>query len=157
MSDEGPFKAYRNEQFLNSPDARQIRILSEYLEPKARLEEYQVSDTIVFFGSARLKARDDANQKLAAARAHGDDIADAEREIKMSRFYEDARSLAGRLTEWSKSLEDTKRRFLVCTGGGPGIMEILSFAICAITASRSKLSTGRICAPRIIAASQPAL
>ena len=123
MSDEGPFKAYRNEQFLNSPDARQIRILSEYLEPKARLEEYQVSDTIVFFGSARLKARDDANQKLAAARAHGDDIADAERDIEMSRFYEDARSLAGRLTEWSKSLEDTKRRFLVCTGGGPGIME----------------------------------
>lgn len=123
MSDEGPSKAYKNEQFLNSPDARQVRILSEYLEPQARFEEYQVSDTIVFFGSARLKSRDDAIQKLEAARAHGGDIAGAERDLEMSRFYEDARSLAGRLTEWSKNLEDTKRRFLICTGGGPGIME----------------------------------
>jgi len=119
----GPTKAYRNETFINSPEARELRILAEYVEPAARFEKYNVSDTIVFFGSARALPRDEANKRLEAARNHGGDVARAERDLTLSRYYEEARTLAGRLTEWSKGLEGTKRRFLICTGGGPGIME----------------------------------
>jgi len=120
---KGPVKAYRDERFLRSPDAREIRILAEYMEPESRFDAFDVSDTIVFFGSARIKSKTDAEDVLATARKHGGDIAKAERDLEMSRYYEDARTLAYRLTEWSKGLEDQKRRFLVCTGGGPGIME----------------------------------
>jgi len=120
---KGPMKAYRNEKFLNSPDARELRMLAEYMEPEARFEAFDVSDTIVFFGSARTKSREEAEQILDSVRKDGGDTATAERDLEMSRYYEEARELAGRLTEWSKGLEDQKRRFLVCTGGGPGIME----------------------------------
>ena len=120
---KGPMKAYRNEKFLNSPDARELRMLAEYMEPEARFDAFDVSDTIVFFGSARIKSREEAEKILDAVRKDGGDTATAERDLKMSRYYEEARDLAGRLTEWSKGLEDQKRRFLVCTGGGPGIME----------------------------------
>jgi hypothetical protein len=90
-------KAYRNSDFINSKDARALRILAEYLEPKARFDKLGVEDTVVFFGSARVKAG--------------------------SPWYEAARALAARLTHWSKGLEAKERRFVVCTGGGPGIME----------------------------------
>jgi uncharacterized protein (TIGR00730 family) len=90
-------KAYREPAFINSRDARPLRILAEYLEPKSRFEHYGVEDTIVFFGSARLKPD--------------------------SPWYEAARALAFRLTRWSKALDSEKQRFVVCTGGGPGIME----------------------------------
>lgn len=91
-------KAYRNPAFINSKEARALRILAEYLEPESRLKAEGVEDTIVFFGSARLPAG--------------------------SKWYEAARELAFRLTQWSKGLgPDDKRRFVVCTGGGPGIME----------------------------------
>ena len=90
-------KAYNNAEFLNGRNARALRILSEYLEPKSRFEEHSVEDTIVFFGSARFK--------------------------EGNRWYEDARRLAFRLTEWSKALPSQERRFVVCSGGGPGIME----------------------------------
>lgn len=119
----GPIKAYRNDIYLNSREARPIRVLSEYLEPLARFEDLDVSDTIVFQGSARTKPRDAAERSLAQANAEGKGIETAERDLKMSRFYEDARTLAKRLTLWSKDLEGRKRRFVVCTGGGPGIME----------------------------------
>ena len=93
-----PTKAYRNPKFMHSGEARALRILAEYLEPKSRLEAEGVEDTIVFFGSARLPPG--------------------------SKWYEAARELAFRLTTWSKGLDpETQRRFVVCTGGGPGIME----------------------------------
>ena len=116
-------KAYKNSEFLSSPDARALRILAEYLEPESRFEELEVRDTIVFFGSARTLPRDTAEQALTEARGNGGDMARAERDLRMSRFYEDARELARRVTLWSKSLEGTDRRFVVCSGGGPGIME----------------------------------
>lgn len=116
-------KAYMNEEFLRSREARPLRILAEYLEPAARFEENDVSDTIVFFGSARIRPRDQAEKDLAEAKANGGDVAAAEQWLEMSRYYEDSRELAKRLTRWSKELEDHRRRFLVCTGGGPGIME----------------------------------
>ncbi|MGH6719426.1 MAG: LOG family protein [Alphaproteobacteria bacterium] len=116
-------KAYRNEPFLNSRDARALRILAEYLEPASRFSRLDIRDTIVFFGSARTPDPDKAQAALAAARASGGDVAWAERQVVMSGYYQAARQLAGRLTEWSKALEGQERRFVVCTGGGPGIME----------------------------------
>lgn len=116
-------KAYRNKRFIDSSDARPVRILAEYLEPRARFEKFQIRDTIVFFGSARTPSRETAEATLARARKSGGDIAAAERQVEISDYYEAARTLAYRLTEWSKSLEGSDRRFVVCTGGGPGIME----------------------------------
>ena len=116
-------KAYKNEKFLNSKEARGLRILAEYMEPQARFEEFQVRDTVVFFGSARTKPRDEAEKSLAAAKDGGGDVDTAERDLEMSKYYEDARQLAFRLTEWSKNLEGEDRRFIVCSGGGQGIME----------------------------------
>lgn len=116
-------KAYRNRAFLDSRDGRPLRILAEYLEPEARFDRLRVKDTIIFFGSARTTSRHAAEAEVAAARRGGAELAAAETHLRMSRYYEDARALAGRLTTWSKSLEGTDRRFVICTGGGPGIME----------------------------------
>ena len=116
-------KAYLNADFLHSREARPVRLLSEYLEPESRFEEHHVSDTIVFFGSARVRPRDEAETALKDAEAAGGDVEAARHDLEMSRYYEDARELAKRLTHWSKDLEDHRRRFLICTGGGPGIME----------------------------------
>ena len=118
-----PVKAYNNEEFLNSTDARLLRIMAEYLEPETRFEEFRVRDTVVFFGSARLLPKDKAEKALAEAKASGEGVEKAEMGLQMSRYYEDTRELARRMTEWSKSLEETERRFVVCSGGGPGIME----------------------------------
>jgi len=120
-----PTKAYQNRDFLESKNARALRILSEYMEPESRFAQYRVDDTIVFMGSARIKPRDAAEENLRKAEAgEGDlDPATARRDLEMSKYYEDARELARRLTEWSKNLDPNERRFVVCTGGGPGIME----------------------------------
>jgi uncharacterized protein (TIGR00730 family) len=99
-SDRRPV-AYLNDKFLNSPDARALRILSEFLEPLAHFRREKVRDTVVFFGSARIR----------------------EGEGEMGRYYEDARSLARTLTEWSQQFTNSTHRFVVCSGGGPGIME----------------------------------
>ncbi len=118
-------KAYKNLEFLNSREARTLRILSEYVEPRSRFEHYNVTDTVVFFGSARAIPREQAEQELKAARAGGDEskLVQARQQVALSRYYEDARSLARLLTEWSKGLGLPSRRFIVCSGGGPGIME----------------------------------
>src|SRR5215472_16625690 len=116
-------KAYHDQRFLESRDARSLRILAEYLEPLSRFQRYQVQDTIVFMGSARLKSREAAQAALTEAERSGGDLASARNALELSEYYEAARELAHRLTDWSKNLGDAGRRFVVCTGGGPGIME----------------------------------
>ncbi len=116
-------KAYNNETFLNSRDARALRILAEYVEPASRFSHYRIEDTIVFMGSARTLSAEQAQQELEAARRGEGDVERAEMRLQMSQYYEAARRLAQRLTDWSKQMSSTERRFVVCTGGGPGIME----------------------------------
>lgn len=118
-----PARAYRDPEFMNSPEARGLRILAEYMEPQDRFDEFNIKDTILFFGSARLLPRDEAERRLQAAEAGGGDLIKANTDLKMSRYYEETRELARRLTEWSKDLKDQGRRFVICSGGGPGIME----------------------------------
>src|SRR6266436_4538783 len=115
-------KAYQSPGFLNSKDGRALRILSEYLEPKSRFDHHKVDDTIVFMGSARIKSREAAEEMLRKAKSEKD-REHAQTALKMSAYYEAARELAYRLTTWSKELDREERRFVVCTGGGPGIME----------------------------------
>jgi len=118
-------KAYDNLEFLNGKEARTLRILSEYLEPQARFLRYRIKDTVVFFGSARVMSAERAEEAVREAEAASDERAiDAARKaLSFSRYYEDARTLARRMTEWSKGLSAPNRRFIVCSGGGPGIME----------------------------------
>ncbi len=120
-------KAYKNERFLASADARPLRILAEYIEPASRFEELGIRDTIVFFGSARIPAEEDAKAAREAGRAAGaaaEEIERLEMALHMSRYYEATRELSARLTRWSKELsESSDRRFVICSGGGPGIME----------------------------------
>jgi uncharacterized protein (TIGR00730 family) len=116
-------KAYKNESFLTGPSARMLRVMAEYLEPESRFRELRVKDTIVFFGSARIPSRETAAAEVEAARKGDGNVEQAEMRLRMSRYYEDTRELAHRLTLWSKSLSGTDRRFVVCSGGGPGIME----------------------------------
>ncbi|MEQ1949166.1 MAG: TIGR00730 family Rossman fold protein [Bryobacteraceae bacterium] len=99
--------AYRNTDFMDTPQARPLRILSEYLHPLAQFREEKVRDTVVFFGSARLMEMG-----------------------RMGGYYKAARELSRRLTEWSNSLVNHSRRFVVCTGGGPGIMEAANRGAC---------------------------
>ncbi len=120
--------AYENGEFLHSRDARVLRIQAEYLEPETRFKNFNIKDTIVFFGSARTKSRHQAQAALSEAKkanALPAEIKKAERDLKMSRYYEEARTLANQLTTWSKDLgqDGDERRCVVCTGGGPGIME----------------------------------
>ena len=116
-------KAYRNREFLNSKEARPLRILSEYHEPKARFDRYKIDDTVVFMGSARILSREQAEAALKRAQKNGGHVERAREDLAMSVYYERARELAYRLTQWSKSLDSEGRRFVVCTGAGPGIME----------------------------------
>ena len=115
--------AFHDREFLNSRPARTLRILAEYIEPEQRFKEYDIRDTVVFFGSARILPREEAEKALEAARKNDEDVAGAELRLRMSRYYEDTRELAKRLTLWSKGLHAPGTRFVVCSGGGPGIME----------------------------------
>src|SRR5690606_10066949 len=111
--------AYRDELFLRTPEARPLRILSEYLEPLRRFNRYRVEDTIVFFGSARIMSQESAEAALRAAEAAGEELEPLRARVRLSQYYEETRELAKRLTEWSKGLSDGERRFVVCSGGGP--------------------------------------
>jgi uncharacterized protein (TIGR00730 family) len=124
--------AYQNEPFLSSPDGRILRILAEYQEPLARFRREQIQDTVVFFGSARFQGQKDASKTLAEIRqnhaatpseALEKDLKRALAAVNMARYYEDARKLAHMLTTWSIQIPARRHRFVVTTGGGPGIME----------------------------------
>ena len=123
--------AYQNEPFLNSSDGRILRIMSEYVEPLSRFRREQIQDTVVFFGSARFHSRDHARQSLGSLE-NGSSLPleqlESERKralaaVDMARYYEDARRLAFLLTKWSIQIPARRHRFVVTTGGGPGIME----------------------------------
>ena len=109
----GLTKAYHNTGFLNSKDARELRILSEYLEPKSRFERHRVEDTVVFMGSARIKSREEAEALVREAGSGNGDLEAAKMALHMSTYYEAARELAARLTRWSKELGEKERRFVV--------------------------------------------
>ena len=124
--------AYQNEPFLSSPDGRVLRILAEYQEPLARFRREQIQDTVVFFGSARFQGHKDASETLATLRQNHaatpaesveKDLKRALAAVNMARYYEDARRLAHMLTTWSIQIPARRHRFVVTTGGGPGIME----------------------------------
>ncbi|MDE3063029.1 MAG: TIGR00730 family Rossman fold protein [Acidobacteriota bacterium] len=139
--------AYENGSFLNSPDGRLIRIVAEFMEPLARFRHERIQDTVVFFGSARFRGREEADHALelldntgslqpapseeqparapeiAAGRATDLQRKRAVAAVEMARYYEDARRLAHMLTTWASSIPSPRHRFVVTSGGGPGIME----------------------------------
>ncbi len=124
--------AYKSKAFMESLTARPLRLMAEYFDPLSRLREENVGDTIVIFGSARIFPRDVALARLRRVKrpkrgrvtpAHQQKVREAHRAVEMSRYYEDARELARRITAWSLTLGDNPRRFVVCSGGGPGVME----------------------------------
>ncbi len=141
--------AYENPKFVNGPDGRLIRIVAEYLEPLARFRHEKVQDTVVFFGSARFRGREEADRALELLDNTGSDrLAPSEEQpasppqiaagqatvlqrkravaaVEMARYYEDARRLAQLLTTWAKTIPSPSKRnrFVVTSGGGPGLME----------------------------------
>jgi uncharacterized protein (TIGR00730 family) len=139
--------AYENPTFLNGADGRLIRIVSEYLEPLARFRREQIQDTVVFFGSARFRGKAEADHEMELLENTGSSQAAPSHEqpasvpqivegtasnlqrkravaaVEMARYYEDARRLAGMLTKWAKGIPSKRHRFVVTSGGGPGIME----------------------------------
>jgi len=135
--------AYLNPEFLNSPDGRLLRIMSEYSEPLSRFRREKIQDTVVFFGSARFGCLSEAQNRLTILAKPGsaqpappqeqpgggdeDELQAtfkrAHAAVEMARYYEEARTLARMLTEWTINLPGKRHRFVVTSGGGPGIME----------------------------------
>ncbi len=129
---EMPPLAYRNLRFLESADARALRIISEYFDPQSRMRRAGIQHTVVMFGSARILPRDVAVEKLRELETRGKEVSiptlraevkRARMDVHMSRYYEDARQLATLITRWAVTLHNNPRLLVVCSGGGPGIME----------------------------------
>src|ERR1700733_8934630 len=139
--------AYENSDFLNSPDGRMLRIMAEYQEPMTRFRRERIQDTVVFFGSARFRALDVASHALELmdnngsqkpapadqqpARPHEVESGEASEQrkklaqaaVEMAQYYEDARTLAGMVSKWAMTLPGRRHRYVITSGGGPGIME----------------------------------
>ena len=122
-----PQEAFFNKEYLTSREGRIIRVLSEFSEPKHRFEKQGIEDTIVFFGSARTLPTKTAKSNLkkikAQKRVPATKLKQAERDLVMSKYYEDAKELSRRLSLWLKKRTNT---FAMCSGGGPGIMEAMN-------------------------------
>jgi uncharacterized protein (TIGR00730 family) len=131
-----PKAPHEDRTFMSSTPARPIRILSEYIHPLAQLKKEGIGDTIVMFGSARIESRETATARLkhltvtktgnlsaTLLKEHREDLRQAKSALEMSRYYEEARELSHKLTSWALTLGPRPRRFVVCSGGGPGIME----------------------------------
>jgi uncharacterized protein (TIGR00730 family) len=131
-----PKAPHEDRAFMSSTPARPIRILAEYIHPLTQLKQEGIGDTIVMFGSARIESHETAaarytglkNRKTGRMnkerlKHHNATLREAKNALEMSRYYEEARQLSHRLTTWALSLGPRPRRFVVCSGGGPGIME----------------------------------
>jgi uncharacterized protein (TIGR00730 family) len=130
-----PKAPHEDPVFLESTPARPLRIMAEYINPLAQLKREGIGDTIVIFGSARIHSREDAQGRLEhlkklkvgksakAQENHRDALRSAKSALEMSRYYEEARALSHKITTWAMSLGPRPRRFVICSGGGPGIME----------------------------------
>ncbi|KJJ85327.1 Rossmann fold nucleotide-binding protein [Candidatus Omnitrophus magneticus] len=132
-----PIKAYHNSDFLNSPNARNIRILAEMIEPETRLKKHNALNSVVFFGSAVIKSKKESlkeilelKQKITKNAVKNNNLKSlknkleqAEHKLRMSKYYEDAFKLSYKLSMWFQKLEKQRKHFLICSGGGPGIME----------------------------------
>ena len=127
-------KAYNDAAFLHSPAGRQVRVLCEFEEPKIRFRKYRINNTIVFFGSARILSKSECQKNLRELKrktkylpkmtpAIHKKVELAERDLVMSRYYEDAVQLSAKITKWSQKIKDPLRKFDICSGGGPVIME----------------------------------
>jgi uncharacterized protein (TIGR00730 family) len=123
---------FRDPLFMESTPARPVRILTEYIDPLERFRREKVGDTIVMFGSARIHSREQAlahlhklrkEKRRHATLEYRASLRDAKAALEMSRYYEEARELSRQITSWAMSLGDHPRRFVICSGGGPGIME----------------------------------
>jgi uncharacterized protein (TIGR00730 family) len=139
--------AFENSDFIESPDGRLIRIMAEYQEPLVRFRRERIADTVVFFGSARFRALDVANhelqllentgstklappqeqpatpEELASGEASALKLSLAQAAVEMAAYYEDARALSHMISTWAKALPGPRHRFVITSGGGPGIME----------------------------------
>jgi uncharacterized protein (TIGR00730 family) len=130
-----PKSPYQDPEFLSSTAARPLRILAEYTHPLVQLKKEGIEDTIVMFGSARIESRENALARMgrlkgktaptlvAGRKKYQATLRDAKSALEMSRYYEEARELSKRITKWSMTLGERPRRFVICSGGGPGIME----------------------------------
>ncbi len=128
-----PHNSFHDAKFIDSPEARALRILAEYIQPDTSFRRLSIKNTIVMFGSARIKSPEEASVRLKAAennRKTGRETEEIEREYQsaklaaqMARYYDAARGLAAKLTEWSLATRRPSQRYYICSGGGPGIME----------------------------------
>ena len=131
-----PKVPHQDEAFLESTPARPLRILAEYIKPLVQLKRESIGDTIVMFGSARIESEETAKARLTRLKNergkklnakqsahHRAALRDAKSRLEMSRYYEEARQLSHKITSWASTLGPKPRRFVICSGGGPGIME----------------------------------
>lgn len=120
-----PLKAYENKGFLDDDMSRPVKILSEYIEPYERIKHFCITDTIVFFGSARILSPEEAESNYNDLLLSNNPklIEEAKMKLEMSEYYRQAYLLSKRVTEWSKTVSQSKTNLIICTGGGGGIME----------------------------------